>query len=211
MFIFSCRMQVLPPRRKKFARWPKSFPSMSKNNEENVEVLQKLPKKTFFSKLFPWLRTIRFWQPFRERFASRLQTFPLISENDQKEYIFFCKRVFLTNKLLWSLTMQIWQTCWEFFATRPKNCSLDVQNWCNKWNFFKKKIYPKCPNGHVEFNFYNSAHNTIAQCPRMVEILQFLEKIYLSQKCSQDHVQCSFHNPADNFFPGGRKFFAHCP
>ena len=50
MFISTCRMQVLPPRRKKFARWPKSFPSMSKNNEQSVEVLQKLSKKLFSQK-----------------------------------------------------------------------------------------------------------------------------------------------------------------
>ena len=96
MFISTCRMQVLPPRWKNFARWPKSFPSISKNNEENVEVFQKLLEKTFFSKVFPWLRTIQFWQPFRERFASRLQTFPLISEKNQKEFIISCKIVFLT-------------------------------------------------------------------------------------------------------------------
>ena len=74
-----------------------------------------------------------------------------------------------------------------------------------------KKIYPKCSNGHVDFTLNNSAHKTIAQCPKGVEMFQVLEKFYFSQKCSQDHVQCSFHNPADKFFPGGRKFFAHCP
>ena len=119
---------------------------------------------TFFSKIFPWLRTIRFWQPFRERFTSKLQTFPLISERDQKEYIFFRNIAFLTKKFLWSLTMKFWQTCWEFLDTRPKNWSLDVQNWCTKWKFFKKKIYRKCSNGHVDFSFYNGAHKTIAKC-----------------------------------------------
>ena len=144
----------------------KIFPLNVQNNEENVEVLQKLPKKTFISKVFPWLRTIRFWQLFRERFASRLQTFPLISWKDQNEYIFSCKIAFQTKKFLWSLTLQFWQTCWEFFAARPKNCSLDVQNWCNKRKFFKKKIYRNCSNGYEDFSFYNGAHQITGQCQK---------------------------------------------
>ena len=74
VFISTCRMQVLPPRPKIFASWPKFCRSMFQNDEENVE--GRSPTKiVFIQKIFAWLRTIQFWHPWRESFAQRMQTF----------------------------------------------------------------------------------------------------------------------------------------
>ena len=161
---------------------------------------------TFFSKIFPWLRTIRFWQPFRERFTSKLQTFPLIAEKDHKKYIFSCKIAFQTKKFLWSLTLQFWQTCWEIFATRPKNWSPDVQNWCTKWKFFKKKIYRKCSNGHVDFSFYNGAHQIIAKCRKWKKNHNFRRNFISHQIVPKITHNAVFRTLLTNFFSRDESF-----
>ena len=172
---------------------------------------QKSLKKSFHPKIFPWLRTIQFWHPWRENFAKRLQIFTLISERDQNEYIIFRKIVFLTKKFLWSLIMQFWQTCWGCFATRPTNYSLDVQKGRKNWKVFQEKFLPKV------FLWTHILHFLQRRPPKNRSIsekgknIALFRKSFSSQKCSQDHVQCSFHNSSDKFFPEGRKFFAHCP
>ena len=129
MFISAYRMQVLPPRWKKFARRPKSFPLMSKNNEENVEVLQKLRyyQKNFFLKSSPLIT-----------YNSVLTTFPRT----------FCLKAANVSLILWKRSKRVYNFLQnsvsnEIVPMITHNAILTnlLRNFCHK----AQKMFARCP------------------------------------------------------------------
>ena len=111
----------------------------------------------FFLKLFPWTRKMQLRQPYWKISVKVLKQFGSNSKNDEKEHIFFPKKVFFLKQFPWTLKLHFWQNCRIFFAKSPKS-------FCSKYDineniFFSKLLFPQSVPRDTETSILTSLRN----------------------------------------------------